>query len=102
MKQLLLIAILKKSKKFLKNDFLVDKKNVSKKKYFKTNTRKKNGLTAPGKMSEEEKDKIIDWLWDKFCEEKKCDEKMSEEEKNKILDWWWEIFFVVTASLDKC
>lgn len=86
----------------MKNDFLVDKKNVSKKKYSKTNTWKKNGLTAPGKMSEEEKDKIIDWLWDKFCEEKKCDEKMSEEEKNKIIDWWWEIFFVVTASLDKC
>lgn len=53
-------------------------------------------------MSEEEKDKIIDRWWDKFCEEKKCDEKMSEEEKNKIIDWWWEIFFVVTASLDKC
>lgn len=60
LKQLLLIAILKKWKKFLKNDFLVDKKNVSKKKYFKTNTRKKNGLTAPGKMSDKEKDKIID------------------------------------------
>ena len=41
LKQLLLIAILKKWKNFLKNDFLVDKKNVSKKKIFQNQYLKK-------------------------------------------------------------
>ena len=67
----------------------ITRKNVSNK-YLATHTYKRREEKL-GRMSEEDKDKIIDLWWDNFFKAP-LEEKMSDEEKNKIIDWCWEIF----------
>ena len=42
-------------------------------------------------MSDESKNKIIDWWWGNFCKAP-LEKKMSDEEENKIVEWQWENF----------